>query len=96
MSDNGRRAADPARDVRQADGRAAGLGSPPIASNASESYHVCLRLVFLAVDGPPGAAGFGRIQIRGPGRSDPALASDGHLYQSGFISISGLRSACSA
>ena len=94
MSEDGRRAADPGRDVRQAGGRAAGPGrwvaSPPIASNASESYHECLRFVFPAVDGLPRAAGFGRMWIRGPGRSDPAHASDGHLYHGGFISISGL------
>ena len=94
LSDKGRRAADPARDVQQAGGRAAGLGPvgcvTAYASNASESYHECLRFVLPAVDGLPRAAGFGCMRIRGPGRSAPAHASDGHLYHGGFISISGL------
>ena len=55
-----------------------------------ESYYECLRFVLPAVDGLPRAAGFGRMRIRGPGRSDPAHASDGHLYHGGFFSISGL------
>ena len=94
LSDKGRRAADPARDVQQAGGRAAGLARlGPVgcvtayASNASESYHECLRFVLPAVDGLPRATGFGRMRIRGPGRSAPAHASDGHLYLVGLISF---------
>jgi hypothetical protein len=94
LSDKGRRAADPARDVQQAGGRAAGFCPvgcvTAYASYASESFHECLRFVFPAVDGLPRAAGFERTWIRGPGRSDPAHASDGHLYHGGFMSISGL------
>ena len=94
LSEDGRRAADPGRDVRQAGGQAAGLGPvgcvTAYASNASESCHECLRFVLPAVDGLPRGAGFGRIRIRCPERSDPAHASDGHLYHGGFISFPGL------
>ena len=59
MSEDGVRAAVPGQDVRQAGGQAAGPGPvgcvTAYASNASESFHECLRFVFPAVDGLPPA-----------------------------------------
>ena len=58
-----------------------GLCDPAFASYVSESHLERLRFVtFRVVDGP-WAAGLG------PGRSDPALASDGHLYLIGLNSF---------